>query len=57
MPQGPAKFDLLTAVRDGLMSQGYADIGIDHFAREDDELAIWKNITENRISRRAGNCT
>ncbi len=49
MPRGPEKFDLLTVVRDSLLASGYADIGIDHFALRDDELAIAQ--AEGRLSR------
>lgn len=40
LPTGEAKYQLFAHARDRLLSSGYVPIGMDHFARMDDELAI-----------------
>lgn len=40
LPQGDAKLNLFLAARRAFMNAGYVPIGMDHFARPDDELAL-----------------
>jgi oxygen-independent coproporphyrinogen-3 oxidase len=40
MPDPEAKLALFAVIREKLMQAGYVDIGLDHFARPDDELAV-----------------
>jgi oxygen-independent coproporphyrinogen III oxidase len=49
MPTGVAKYEVLLAARERLLAAGYVDIGMDHFARPDDELCIAQR--ERRLSR------
>lgn len=51
LPTAETKLELLQAARDGLARGGYVDIGMDHFALPDDELAVaqrdgrlWRNF-------------
>ncbi len=49
LPQGEEKLDLYLTGRKMLMDSGYVDIGMDHFALPDEELALAKN--EHRLHR------
>lgn len=49
MPAGLAKFELLALARERLVAAGYVDVGMDHFARPDDELCIAQR--EGRLRR------
>lgn len=49
VPRGGEKVELLHLVREALFDAGYVDIGIDHFARADDALAIAQR--EGRLRR------
>jgi oxygen-independent coproporphyrinogen III oxidase len=49
MPTGLAKFELLAVARERLQGAGYVDVGMDHFARPDDELCVAQR--EGRLSR------
>jgi oxygen-independent coproporphyrinogen-3 oxidase len=49
VPSGAEKVALLTAIRERLLTEGYTDIGIDHFARPDDALAVAQR--EGRLRR------
>jgi oxygen-independent coproporphyrinogen-3 oxidase len=49
LPVGPDKYALFVHARDRLLASGYVAIGMDHFARADDELAIAQ--AERRLSR------
>jgi oxygen-independent coproporphyrinogen III oxidase len=49
MPTGLAKYEVLLAARERLLDAGYVDIGMDHFARPDDELCVAQR--ERRLSR------
>ena len=40
LPKAEAKFTLLTIARERLLQAGYIDIGMDHFAKPEDPLAI-----------------
>ncbi len=60
VPFGRAKLDLLRIAYDALLAAGYDSIGIDHFARPDDELArarrdrrLWRDFQGYTV-RRAG---
>lgn len=51
LPSPETKLELLLAAREGLTGAGYLDIGMDHFALPDDELAVaqrdgrlWRNF-------------
>jgi oxygen-independent coproporphyrinogen-3 oxidase len=51
LPSPETKLELLQAAREGLIAGGYLDIGMDHFALPDDELAtaqrdgrLWRNF-------------
>jgi len=51
LPSPETKLELLLTAREGLMGAGYVDIGMDHFALPDDELAraqrdgrLWRNF-------------
>ena len=43
LPQGSAKLDLYLAALDNMVAHGYAAIGMDHFAKNEDELAVAAN--------------
>lgn len=49
LPVADLKYALFQHARERLLSNGYVAIGMDHFAREDDELAIAQK--ERRLSR------
>lgn len=49
LPRGDAKYALFAHARRRLLESGYTPIGMDHFARHDDELAIAQR--ERRLSR------
>jgi oxygen-independent coproporphyrinogen III oxidase len=49
IPAGPQKLELLLMVREHFMTLGYQAIGMDHFARPDDELA--RAVVERRLGR------
>lgn len=49
LPQGEEKYALFEHARDRLLSEGWVAIGMDHFAKETDELAIAQR--ERRLSR------
>lgn len=49
LPRGRAKLALLGQAHDALVAAGYDPIGIDHFARPDDELAVARR--EHRLWR------
>ncbi len=49
LPVGPEKYALFVHARDRLLANGYVAIGMDHFARKDDELALAQ--AERRLSR------
>ncbi|WP_373047749.1 oxygen-independent coproporphyrinogen III oxidase [Vulgatibacter sp.] len=49
LPQGEEKYALFAHARDRLHASGYVSIGMDHFARVDDELAVAQR--ERRLSR------
>ncbi len=49
LPDGPARMDQADAVRATLTGQGYAAIGLDHFAREGD--ALHSADAEGRLKR------
>lgn len=49
LPVGPEKYALFAMARDKLLGAGYLAIGMDHFARADDELAIAQR--ERRLFR------
>lgn len=49
VPAGRHKVELLQTVRAALLDAGYVDIGIDHFARADDALAVAQR--EGRLRR------
>jgi oxygen-independent coproporphyrinogen-3 oxidase len=49
MPSGRAKLDLFLAAREELAAAGYRAIGMDHFARPDDELA--RAAADGRLGR------
>lgn len=49
LPQGEEKYRLFAHARERLLSSGYVAIGMDHFARKDDELALAQ--AERRLSR------
>jgi oxygen-independent coproporphyrinogen-3 oxidase len=60
IPSGRQKLDLLRIAHDRLLAGGYEAIGIDHFARPDDELArarrerrLWRDFQGYTV-RRAG---
>jgi len=40
MPTGPEKYALFAQARNALLAAGYRPIGMDHFARPDDELCL-----------------
>ncbi len=40
MPDPEAKLAMFAVIREKLVEAGYVDIGLDHFARPDDELAV-----------------
>jgi oxygen-independent coproporphyrinogen-3 oxidase len=51
LPTPETKLELLSTAREGLTAAGYLDIGMDHFALPDDELALaqrdgrlWRNF-------------
>ena len=51
LPDAETKLELLMTAREGLAAAGYLDIGMDHFALPDDELAVaqrdgrlWRNF-------------
>lgn len=48
-PDLDARIEMFAAARNALLEAGYVAIGLDHFARPDDELAIaWKDGTLHR---------
>ena len=49
MPTGIDKHHLLADARGTLLARGYHDVGMDHFARHDDELAVAQR--EGRLHR------
>lgn len=49
LPKGEDKYALFAHARDRLLASGYVPIGMDHFARLDDELAVAQR--ERRLSR------
>ncbi len=49
LPAGQAKYELFQHARQRLLDEGYVAIGMDHFSRRDDELAIAR--AERRLSR------
>lgn len=49
LPMGEEKYRLFAHARERLLDSGYVTIGMDHFARKDDELAIAQS--ERRLSR------
>ncbi|AKU92989.1 oxygen-independent coproporphyrinogen III oxidase [Vulgatibacter incomptus] len=49
LPAGPEKLALFQHARERLLAEGYVAIGMDHFARKDDELALAQ--AERRLSR------
>lgn len=49
LPSGDAKISLLLLARDKLLAAGYRAIGMDHFARPDDELSI--ALDQGRLTR------
>lgn len=49
LPQGQAKLELLATAREKLLAAGYQDIGMDHFALPDDELALAQR--QGRLTR------
>lgn len=49
IPRGEDKYRLLATARERLTGAGYLDVGMDHFARPDDELAQAQR--EGRLSR------
>lgn len=49
LPRGGEKWELFSRARDLLLASGYVAIGMDHFARADDELAIAQR--ERRLGR------
>lgn len=49
LPDGAARADQATAIADALMAAGYVQIGLDHFALPEDELAIAQ--AEGRLRR------
>ena len=49
IPAGLEKFELLVTARDKLLAASYQDIGMDHFAKASDELAVAQR--EGRLSR------
>jgi oxygen-independent coproporphyrinogen-3 oxidase len=49
LPSGDAKIALLLLAREKLLAAGYRAIGMDHFARRDDELSI--ALDEGRLTR------
>lgn len=49
LPVGPAKYALFEMAREKLLGAGYLAIGMDHFAKVDDELAIAQR--ERRLFR------
>ncbi|HEY0840051.1 MAG TPA: oxygen-independent coproporphyrinogen III oxidase [Vulgatibacter sp.] len=49
LPVPEVKYALFQHARERLLSEGYVAIGMDHFAREDDELALAQK--ERRLSR------
>jgi oxygen-independent coproporphyrinogen III oxidase len=49
MPAGLVKFELIAAAREELAGAGYLELGMDHYAREDDELCIAQR--QRRLSR------
>jgi len=49
LPAGDAKIALLLLARDKLLAAGYRAIGMDHFAKPDDELAL--ALDQGRLTR------
>jgi oxygen-independent coproporphyrinogen-3 oxidase len=49
LPSGDGKIALLLLAREKLLAAGYRAIGMDHFARPDDELAV--ALDEGRLTR------
>jgi len=49
LPEGREKYGLFEHARDRLLAEGYVAIGMDHFARREDELAVAQQ--ERRLSR------
>lgn len=49
LPKGEDKYALFAHARERLLASGYVPIGMDHFARTDDELAVAQR--ERRLSR------
>jgi oxygen-independent coproporphyrinogen-3 oxidase len=49
LPDGDARMAQFLAASDYLLSHGYVAVGLDHFAREDDELAV--QLREGRLKR------
>lgn len=49
LPKGDSKQALFLLARDKLTGAGYVQVGFDHFARPDDELAV--ALRERRVSR------
>lgn len=49
IPKGQDKYALLAVARERLMAAGYVDVGMDHFATPEDDLAVAQR--EGRLSR------
>jgi oxygen-independent coproporphyrinogen-3 oxidase len=49
LPDGDARMAQFMAASDHLLAHGYVAVGLDHFAREDDELAV--QLREGRLKR------
>lgn len=49
LPIGPAKYELFAAARRLFLEAGYRPIGMDHFAKPTDELAV--ALSERRLNR------